>query len=199
VSAWPQVEAWIVESSRRVEVLPPERGAETLALLEITDRSTLGAVAAHSGGILVDRGWFRLLGGGSPQLPSLAEWAGLAGSRPLVEPVAGGLCVAADAVGGFFVLLAETERVHAFLPDTLEWQDIGLGYSQFVHWTLHGDVESFYGELRRSGWQEEIAVLAPGEALSIHERRGATRPLTELWALYPGGKLRELLGSRSAE
>jgi hypothetical protein len=198
VSAWPQVEAWIAESSRRVEVLPPARGEETLALLEVSERSTLGAVARRTGGILVDRGWFRLLGGGSERLPSLARWAGLDGA-PLVEPVAGGLCVAVDAVGGFFVLLAETERVHSFLPDTLEWNDTGLGYSQFVHWTLHGEVESFYGDLRASGWQETVATLAPDEALSIHERPGATRPIAELWALYPGGKLRELLASRSGD
>ena len=198
MSAWSQVDTWIAESSRRVEVLPAERGAETLRLLGISDRSTLGAVAAKSGGILVDRGWLRLLGGGSDRLPSLAEWAGLA-AQVVVEPVDRGLCVAFDAVGGFFVLLAQTERVHAFLPDTLEWQDTGLGYSQFVHWTLHGEVERYYDDLRRPGWQEAVATLAPDEALSIHEAHGTTRPIAELWALYPGGKLRELLAARGAD
>lgn len=198
MSAWPQVEAWIAESSRRVDVLPPARGNETLQLLGVTDRSTLGAVARSTGGILVDRGWLRLLGGGSDRLPSLAEWAGLAG-KAAVEPVDRGLCVAFDAVGGFFVLLAQTERVHAFLPDALEWEDTGLGYSQFVHWTLHGDVERYYDDLRHPGWQETVATLAPDEALSIHEARGTTRPISELWALYPGGKLRELLAARGPD
>jgi hypothetical protein len=198
MNAWQRVESWIAESARRVEVLPPRNGEETLRRLEIGAESTLGAVALNTGGILVDRGWLRLLGGGSDHLPSLADWAGLA-DRPLVEPVAGGLCVAHDAAGGFFVLLAETGRVHSFLPDTLEWQDTRLGYSQFVHWTLHGDVESFYGDLRPRGWQEQVATLAPGEALSIHERAGATRPVAELWALYPGGKLRELLAAREVQ
>ncbi len=198
MSAWPQVEAWIAESARSVVVLPPRAGEETLRLLEVADDSTLGAIASRTGGLLVDRGWIRLLGGGSERLPSLAEWAGLA-ERPLVEPVAGGLCVAHDAVGGFFVLLAETGHVHSFLPDTLQWQDTRLGYSQFVHWTLHGDVETFYGDLRPSGWQESVSTLAPDEGLSIHERRGSVRPATELWALYPGGKLRELLAARSGD
>jgi len=198
VSAWPEVETWIAESPRRVEVLPPERGVETLRLLGVSDRSTLGAVALSSGGILVDRGWLRLLGGGSARLPSLAEWGGLA-EQVVVEPIDRGLCVAFDAVGGFFVLLAQTERVHAFLPDTLEWQDTGLGYSQFVHWTLHGEVERYYDDLRRPGWQEAVATLAPGEALSIHEARGTTRPVAELWALYPGGKLRESLAARGTD
>jgi hypothetical protein len=198
MSAWTLVEGWIAESARRVDVLPAERGAETLRLLGVSDRSTLGAVALHTGGILVDRGWLRLLGGGSGRLPSLAEWAGLA-DEVVVEPVDRGLCVAFDAVGGFFVLLAQTERVHSFLPDTLEWQDTGLGYSQFVNWTLHGDLERYYDHLRRPGWQETVATLAPDEALSIHEARGATRPVAELWALYPGGKLRELLAARGGD
>jgi hypothetical protein len=185
---------WIAGSERTVEVLEPLRGAETLAALQVSASSTLGSIARETGGMLVDDGWFRLLGGGSERLPSLAEWAGLLG-EPLVEPVDRGLCVAADAVGGFFVLLAQTSRVHSFLPDTLEWRDTGLGYSQFVHWTLYGDLEAFYGELRA----REHSGLAADEALSIHEASGTTRPIAELWALYPGGKLRELLEAKGRD
>jgi hypothetical protein len=191
VSAWPQVQAWIDGSSRVVDVLAPARAEDTLKRLQLSESSTLGAVVRETGGILVDRGFMRLLGGGSEQLPSIAEWAGL-GDAALVEPVDRGLCVALDAVGGFFVLLAQTRRVHSFLPDTLDWQDTGLGYSQFVHWTLHGDLDDFYGDLRGFDWHG----LAPDRALSIHEAAGTTRPVTELWALYPGGKLRELLEAR---
>jgi hypothetical protein len=182
---------WIAGSARMVEVLEPLRGEATLAALQVSAGSTLGSVARETGGILVDESWFRLLGGGSERLPSLADWAGL-GADALVEPVDRGLCVGWDAVGGFFVLLAQTGRVHSFLPDTLEWQDTGLGYSQFLHWTLYGDLESFYGELRG----RDRPDLAADEALSIHEAPGATRPVAELWALYPGGKLRELLAAK---
>ena len=188
MSAWPQVEAWIAESARNVEVLPAERGPETLGRLQVSEDSPLGAIALMTGGILVDDGWFRILGGGGDRLPSLAEWGGVGGDA-LVEPVDRGLCVAFDAVGGFFVLLEQTRRVHSFLPDVLDWADTGLGYSQFVHWTLHGDLDGFYGELR----SREVAGLPHDRALSIHEPAGTTRAITELWALYPGGKLRELL------
>jgi hypothetical protein len=184
---------WVATSARNVEVLEPLRGEETLSALQVSGDSTLGAIARETGGILVDDGWFRLLGGGSDRLPSLAEWAGLT-EEPFAEPVDGGLCVAFDAVGGFFVLLAQTRRVHSFMPDTLAWQDTALGYSQFVHWTMHGDVDAFYGDLRRPGLE-----LPADEALSIHEAPGTTRPATELWALYPGGKLRGLLAARSGE
>jgi len=63
-----------------------------------------------------------------------------------------------------------------------------------VHWTMHGDVEGFYGDLWRTDCE-----LPPDEALSIHETAGSTRPVTELWALYPGGKLRELLTARGGD
>jgi hypothetical protein len=185
---------WVADAERTVEVLEPLRGEATLAALQVDAASTLGSIARETGGILVDEGWLRLLGGGSERLPSLAEWAGLL-DEPLVEPVDRGLCVAADAVGGFFVLLAQTNRVHSFLPDTLEWQDTGLGYSEFVHWTLSGDLDAFYGELRG----RDRPALAADEALSIHEAPGTTRPIVELWALYPGGKLRELLEAKGRD
>jgi hypothetical protein len=184
---------WALTSERSVDVLEPLSGEETLAALQVSPESTLGSIARETGGLLVADGWFRLLGGGAPRLPSLADWAGLAGA-PIVEPVDRGLCVGFDCIGGFFVLLAQTRRVHSFLPDTLDWQDMNLGYSQFVHWTMHGDVEEFYGDLWRTGVE-----LPPDEALSIHEAAGSTRPVTELWALYPGGKLRELLAARGGD
>jgi hypothetical protein len=190
MSGWAQVETWIVESPRSVEILPPQAGEETLFRLRIDSRSTMGAIASETGGLLVDGGWLRLLGGGAGRLPSLADWGGL-GDALIVEPVDRGLCVAFDAVGGFFVLLEQTRHVHSFLPDTLAWQDMGLTYSQFVHWALHGDLDGFYDDLR--AWGPRAVGLAPDEAFSIHEADGTIRPVGELWALYLGGKLRELL------
>lgn len=196
---WPRVLSWLEGARRTVDVLPVERaaGEETLLRLQVSARSTLGAIALETGGILVDDGWLRLLGGGSERLPGLALWAGLDDTEP-VEPVAGGLAVAYDAVGGFFFLLERTRRVHSFMPDALAWQDTGLTYSEFVHWTFHGDLDAFYGGLRWPGWREEVRGLPPDVALLLEPApsaragrspAGAHRreaPIEELHALYPG-------------
>mgnify|MGYP006138941707 CR=1 FL=1 len=42
--------------------------------LQVTRRSTLGGLAADTGGLLVDHGWLRHLGGGSARLPR-AYWS----------------------------------------------------------------------------------------------------------------------------
>jgi hypothetical protein len=61
--AWPELEA-AARDSRRVTILP--RDAESarccLERLHVTTRSTLGALAHETGGILVDHGWLRLFG-----------------------------------------------------------------------------------------------------------------------------------------
>ena len=68
-----------------------------------------------------------------------------------------------------------------------------MGHSEWVHWTLAGDLESFYAHLRWPGWEEESAALAPDQGLKIDPppftREGrsiaaASRtpaPMTELW------------------
>ena len=170
----------------------------------MTARSPLGAIALETGGILVDDGWIRILGGGSAGLPSIVDWNGFGGDA-LVEPLDGGFAVAYDAIGGFFVAREETRTVWSFMPDAVDWQDTELGYGDFVHWTLHGDLDGFYEGLRWEGWRDEARALPPDRGLFLWPppwtkegkdlaavSRGAV-PVTELWGLYPGG---DLLGGR---
>src|SRR5690606_13214528 len=76
--SFPLIEEWVADASSDVTVLPVERGAaeSTLLALQVTTRSGLGGLAFHTGGILVDGGWLRVLGGGcAPRLGrSLASW-----------------------------------------------------------------------------------------------------------------------------
>ena len=104
--AWPRIQEWIAEAPHPIEILPAERprGEQTLLRLQVTSRSVLGALALESGGILVDRGWLRLLGAGSERLNgSLLTWNGLGetGVEPLLPNA---MLVAHDAVGGFFAI-----------------------------------------------------------------------------------------------
>ena len=44
-------------------------------------------------------------------------------------------------------------------PDTLEWEDCELGYTDFLNWAFGGDLALFYENVRWAGWQEEAAAL----------------------------------------
>jgi hypothetical protein len=198
--AWPVIASWIAEATNQVVVLPAarEEGEKLLLRLQLTSHSALGAVALETGGMLVDHGWLRLLGSGSPELRStLASWNTI-DDEPEVPPLQNALTVGFDAVGGFFAVNggefdAAEGDVHYFAPDTLEWSSLERGYSDFLHWALTGDLAAFYAELRWPGWEDELAgvggdlgfSLVPppftreGRPVSAVSRRLV--PMRELW------------------
>ncbi|HKA91156.1 MAG TPA: DUF2625 family protein [Haliangiales bacterium] len=156
-----------------VDILPVARadGERTLYGLQVTTRSPMGAIALESGGILVDRGWLRILGGGCERMTwSLASWNGLEG-KPRDQPLAL-LVVGYDVVGGFFAingggLPGPPGNVHYFAPDRLDWEDMGIGYSSFIQWAFAGDLERFYGAQRWKAWQKDVAALRGDEGFSF--------------------------------
>jgi len=199
--AWPLVQGWIGAASNGVEVLPVDRRAADTALLQlqVTIRSPMGAIVHQTGGLLVDHGWLRILGSGCARLPrSLPDWnEGKAPSQSGEPPPF--LLVADDAIGGFFAidgggLTGALGKVHYFAPDSLDWQDLELSYSDFVVFALSGDVEHFYGDSRWPAWRDEIAELPGDHALSVYpplwaegpsiaERSRRPVPIAELWSL----------------
>ena len=115
-----------------MSVLPaePDDGCRTLETLQVTTRSPLGAMAFHTGGILVDHGWLRVFGAGSARLPRALDGWNTVNGVPLCDK---GILVADDVLGGFFAWFREPRTVHYLPPDTLEWEDSELGYTDWLH------------------------------------------------------------------
>ena len=197
---WDLVRSWIGVAEVPVEVLPRTQArAETcLVNLQVTTRSPMGAVAFESGGILVDRGWLRILGSGSDRLPrDLASWG--------LDRLDGALVVADDILGGFFALngggLAPDQlgAVFYFAPDSLEWEPATASYSEFLVFCFSQRVGQFYQDYRWDGWEAEVMAIPGDKALSIvpflwtTEGRDIGRasrrpvPVEELWTLYVSG------------
>jgi hypothetical protein len=169
--AMPQIAAWAAAAPRSVEILPAIDGGATLVTLQVTTHSTLGSLAFETGGVLIDDGWLRVLGGGSPRLGrSLASWNRRAEAEPRL---AGALLVADDAIGGFFALNGdrfdgEVGSVHYFAPDTCTWQDLELGLTTWLQWAMCGDLDAFYDLSRWPDWRKEVAELDGDRALLIY-------------------------------
>lgn len=196
------VQDWATEATNPVEFLPVERadGEWTLVVLQITSRSPMGALALETGGLLVDHGWLRVLGGGGRRMPrSLTTWNHL--DDPEGQHRLPGAClVGDDVIGGFFAIdgggLTGTEgNLHYFAPETLEWEDMEVGYSHWLRWTMTGDLADFYGEYRWPGWERDVARLSPDRSYSLYpfpcaegpplaERDRSDVPVEELWQLY---------------
>src|SRR3954466_2697501 len=150
--AWPEIRQRLELPDCDALILPVEgdAGERTLHALQVTARSTLGALALHTGGIVCDHGWLGLLGAGTTELPGLAAANELLAGDPGPPP---SLTVAYDVLGGKFAIdggaLAGTPgEVCYFGPDTLSWTPIGGGHTSFVHWVLEGGTVEFYADLR---------------------------------------------------
>lgn len=154
---WALVSKWIKTAKNKIEVLPvdAEMAKTTLIATQVTTRSPMGAVIYHSGGILVDGGWIRILGSGCKRLDrSLSEWNKMAGSN-------GFLLIADDAVGGFFILNGgrlgkDIGKIYYFSPDTLEYEPLDITYSQFLDFCFNNNLNDFYKNLRWDNWQSDV-------------------------------------------
>ncbi|YAL83195.1 DUF2625 family protein [Dermacoccaceae bacterium W4C1] len=198
--AWPHLRQ-VAEARESTRVLPVGgSGERVIERLQVTARSALGALALNCGGILVDHGWLRLLGGGSPGLPDLASANGLP-SAPGAHQPPGAMLIGWDVLGGRFAidggaLGVAPGQVCYFAPDSLRWESLGIGHTDFVHAMLSGAAAEFYASTRWSGWEREVTSLAIDRGYSLYpppfSREGAdvdrvarsAVPIQELFAFY---------------
>ena len=166
---WPLVQSWIATAKNKVQVLPKAAARADSALLaaQVTTRSPMGAVVYETGGILVDNGWLRILGSGSPDLNrDLMGWN--------KDKQQGLLLIADDALGGFFALNGGTfgqatlGKIYYLAPENLEWQPLDKGYSDFLVFCFSGNLNKFYDGMRWKGWQQEVATLDGSQGITCY-------------------------------
>lgn len=199
---WPIIQQWLASATHPVTVVPVDRQAAeaTLIALNVTTRSPLGAMAYETGGILVDHGWLRLLGTSSDGMrDSLLTWNNVR-EQSIDSPLANAMIIAHDAVGGFFAANLGAfgngpRSIFYFAPDTLRWMDLELSYSDFLRWAISEDLNSFYADLRWTGWEQEVSALDGDHGLTfwpmlwatgprLEERSRRSVPQRELWSLH---------------
>ncbi|MBF1126253.1 MAG: DUF2625 domain-containing protein [Capnocytophaga sp.] len=173
--AWDLIQEWLQEAINSYEVLPRDaKRAETELLnAQITTRSPMGAILYETGGILINGGWIRLLGSGSERLDrGMFQWNKGKTFEDYGQPPAF-LLVADDILGGLFAINGgafgqdDLGQIYYLAPDTLSWEPMNCGYSEFVCWTLEGDIDLFYEPYYWEGWQEEVAKLNGNQVFSF--------------------------------
>jgi len=157
----------------RVVEVDGDAAADCLYRLQVTVGSTLGALAFNTGGLFVDHGWLRLLGGGGDGLADLATANNMGDPTKATAQPPPYLLVAHDVVGGRFAvnggdLPGQPGEVHYWGPDTLQWQPLGLGHSGLVEWALSGVIAEFYESLRWPGWEAETEPVRGDESFALH-------------------------------
>ncbi|MBN6777595.1 DUF2625 family protein [Pseudoclavibacter alba] len=167
--AWPELERQMTASHARAAIIPVRETSQTFEVTGLSERSALGALAKHTGGVLLADGWIRLFGGvgaptTGPGLPSLDE---------ANERGAGLYIVGIDVLGGVYAIDGGAfERadgqLHYWAPDTLDWTDLEAGLHTFISAMLDGHDHEFYEGLRWTGWEAETATLALDEGIHVY-------------------------------
>ncbi len=208
---WPFVLDWIKAATNRVEILSADslKARQSLYDTQVTTRSPMGAIVYMSGGILVDNGWIRILGSGSERLMrSLPGW-------PKVSPLKASdkdvplLVIADDAIGGIFVLNDgslgnDVGKVYYLAPDTLDFEPLDMGYTDFLLFCFNNDLDNFYDGYRWKSWKDEVSKMSGDSVVSfypylwtkegkkIEENSRKVIPISEYYALI--SDLRRQLG-----
>lgn len=166
-SGWTSVQKWLATAKNDFEVLPKDSKRAKSALYEtqVTTKSSMGAIVYETGGILIDHGWIRILGSGSKKLDrELMAW-NEGKSVQKGETNIGYLLIADDVLGGFFAINnggispEDIGKIFYFVPQSLYWEPMNLGYSEFIQWCLNCDMETFYRGSRWVEWKKEIAQI----------------------------------------
>ena len=133
----------------------------------------MGAILYETGGILINKGWIRILGSGCERLDrGMFQWNKGKTFENYGEPPAY-LLVADDILGGLFAINGGAfgqeglGQMYYLAPDTLSWEPMNCGYSEFVSWTLGGDIHMFYEPFYWDGWQEEVSKLNGNQVFSF--------------------------------
>lgn len=58
--------------------------------------------------------------------------------------------------------------MYYWAPDTLRWEPLGLGYSEFFCWALGDRLTVFYKDLRWPGWEGEVKMARGDECFTFY-------------------------------
>ncbi len=144
-------------SAKEVKLLPVEEDVLKLISenVQLDAEGLLGTVVLNFGGIVIDN-WLRIYGAGKANF-----------YKRNTDFSFNGILVAEDILGGLFAW-AENGYIWYFAPDTLEWEDLEIDYSQFINWCLNGDTDAFYSDFRWSTWREDVANLPIEKGMSFY-------------------------------
>lgn len=174
-SAWPLVQEWVKSAKNKVELFPLDSFSDKDALYhtQVTTRSPMGTIIHYTGGILVDDGWIRILGSGNTTFNrSITQW-NLGKSITKYGQGFPYLLIADDAIGGFFLLNggglgSDLGKIYYLAPDTLEYEPLDIGYSEFLDFCFNSNLDDFYGDLRWKNWKKDISFLSPQQIIQFY-------------------------------
>lgn len=151
-NALPLIQEWIESSKYKVSIISrinQEYNCEEV--LGITDHSVLGSIINGVGGISISNNLIRHFGGENKHGLSVRCVNMIQDkTHTLID---GQLIIADDVYGGLYSInsdqkIGKVGNVFYLPPDSYVWENLEVGHSMFVKWSLLGDLDLFYKTVR---------------------------------------------------
>mgnify|MGYP000213606800 FL=1 len=142
------IQSWINSSKKKIIVIPRTDLLEKCEeILGVSEHSSLGTIINHTGGVSVANGRIRHFGGSNQYDLSIKKVNKLEARLPKLIP--GILLVADDILGGLYGINSGTKigklgSVLYLPPDSYSWEDLGIGHTAFLEWSMNGNTEMFF-------------------------------------------------------
>ena len=142
------IQTWINNSKYKIQVIPRSDLSDKCEdLLGITEHSTLGTLINHVGGLSVANGVIRHFCGNNTLGLSIKSVNLIDDGKP--NRIKNALIVADDIYGGIFAIsnstfLAPQGKMLYLPPDSYIWENLNIGHSSFVEWSMSENVITFY-------------------------------------------------------
>lgn len=170
---WKEINNMFISSNRIIKINIDDfmNGIDSLEILKITSNSALGSIILNTSGIVIDN-WIRILGHSSNNNRGIIEY-NVIGENGEATKIKKMLIVADDVVGGIFAINSGMfpdgiGDIWYFAPDTLEWECLEMKYSEFIAWTVQGNIDEFYNTMRWSTWKEDCKSIKFDDAVLIY-------------------------------
>ena len=113
----------------------------------------------NSGGIIIDY-WIRIYGCGDINVVEKNKLYNKDNNMDII--------VGEDVLGGLFAL--KDDLIYYFAPDTNEWENLNIYYTQFLDWILNNNqsINKFYELFRWNKWEEDCKKLKITEGVSFY-------------------------------
>lgn len=165
---WNQLLDLFEKADRSIDIIEGNipHGLDEIQEIGASPESVLGAVIVNACGIVFDK-WVFVIGQSSDNYGILNF------GEKMNYDSSGLLVVATDIVGGIFALNMgrfpeDQGLVWYFAPDTLEWESLGMKYSQFIAWLAQGDLSGYYSSMRWTDWRKDAESVGFGEGILIY-------------------------------
>lgn len=166
---WNDIINMLNQSANNIIINKKNKYDNILKKMGINEISTLGQIIINTSGIVVDN-IIRVYANGND-----IDSHNIYNYNLELEKSFGNqkLIIADDIFGGLFAInngafQGKLGEVWYFAPDLLDWDNLGVNYSEFIAWISSDNINEFYSTFKWSNFYHDIKVIKYNQGILIY-------------------------------